>query len=60
LSDGKTELRYVPSKLFLASAALNNIWELTTDPETLPKNAKVCVMTHIEALHDRKLAIYMV
>jgi len=24
-------------------------WELTTDPETLPKNATWCVMTHIES-----------
>jgi len=36
-------------KLFLASAT-QQYWELTTDPETLPKNATWCVMTHIEKL----------
>jgi len=45
-SDGKTELH--PRNYFLVSA--QQFWELTTDPETLPKNRTWYVMTHIPNL----------
>jgi len=44
-SDGKTEL--TSEKLFLRA---QQFWELTTDPETLPKNGTWYVMTHIPNL----------
>lgn len=48
-SNGKTELRYVREIIF-GKRRTQQYWELTTDPETLPKNATWCVMTHIENL----------
>jgi len=46
-SDGKTELRYI-REIILRRA--QQFWELTTDPETLPKNRTWYVMTHIPNL----------
>jgi len=37
-SDGKTELRYIREIIF-GKRRTQQYWELTTDPETLPKNA---------------------
>jgi len=47
-SDGKTELRYIREIIFVRRA--QQFWELTTDPETLPKNGTWYVMTHIPNL----------
>jgi len=46
-SDGKTELRYIREFFGTSRSA---ILELTTDPETLPKNGTWYVMTHIPNL----------
>ena len=48
-SNGKTELRYIREVIYGKRRA-QQYWELTTDPETLPKNAKECVMTHMPNL----------
>ena len=48
-SDGRTEQRYIREIIFGKRRA-QQYWELTTDPETLPKNATWSVMTHIENL----------
>jgi len=48
-SDGKTELRYIREIIFGKRRA-QQFWELTTDPETLPKNGTWYVMTHIPNL----------
>lgn len=48
-SDGKTELRYI-REIIYGKRRAQQYWELTTDPETLPKNATWCVMTHIPNL----------
>jgi len=48
-SDGKTELRYIREIIFGKRRA-QQFWELTTDPETLPKNRTWYVMTHIPNL----------
>jgi len=40
----------------MASAALSNI-ELTTDPETLPKECNWCVMTHIPNLKYHQVTL---
>jgi len=47
-SDGKTELRYIREIIFGKRRA-QQFWELTTDPETLPKNGTWYV-THIPNL----------
>lgn len=38
LSDGKSEIRYV-REIIYGKRRVQQYWELTTDPETLPKNA---------------------
>jgi len=48
-SDGKRELRYIREIIFGQRRA-QQFWELTTDPNTLPKNATWSVMTHIPNL----------
>lgn len=48
-SDGKTQTRYI-REIIYGKRRAEQYWELTTDPQTLPKNAKECVMTHIENL----------
>jgi len=47
-SDGKTELRYIREIIF-GKRRTQQYWELTTDPETLPR-MQLGVMTHIEKL----------
>lgn len=48
-SDGKHELRYIREIIFGQRRA-EQFWELTTDPDTLPKNSTWSVMTHIPNL----------
>ena len=48
-SDGSSELRYI-REIIYGKRRAEQFWELTTDPQTLPKNAKECVMTHIPNL----------
>lgn len=48
-SDGKRELRYIREIIFGQRRA-QQFWQLTTDPNTLPKNATWDVMTHIPNL----------
>jgi len=48
-SDGKSELRYI-REIIYGKRRSEQYWELTTDPQTLPKNATWWVMTHIENL----------
>jgi SRSO17 transposase len=48
-SSGKTELRYIREIIF-GKRRVQQFWELTTDPQTLPKNGTWCVMTHIPNL----------
>jgi len=50
----KTELRYIREIIFGKRA--QQFWELTTDPETLPKNGTWYVMTHIPISNIIKLA----
>jgi len=38
------------SEIIYGKRRAQQFWELTTDPETLPKNATWCVMTHIPNL----------
>jgi SRSO17 transposase len=53
-SNGKTELRYIREIIFGKRRA-QQLWELTTDPDTLPKNATWYVMTHIDNLNYRQV-----
>ena len=48
-SNGKIEQRYIREIIFGKRRA-EQFWELTTDPDTLPKNATWYVMTHIPNL----------
>lgn len=48
-SNGKTELRYIREIIF-GKRRTQQFWELTTDPDTLPKNATWYVMTHMPNL----------
>ncbi len=48
-SDGKTEQRYI-REIIYGKRRAQQYWQLTTDPETLPKNATWCVMTQIKNL----------
>jgi len=48
-SNGKTELRYI-REIIYGKRRAQQYWQLATDPETLPKNATWCVLTHIPNL----------
>jgi hypothetical protein len=48
-SDGRTEQRYI-REIIYGQRRAEQFWELTIDPQTLPKNATWCVMTHIPNL----------
>lgn len=48
-NDGKTQTRYI-REIIYGKRRAQQYWQLTTDPETLPKNATWDVMTHIENL----------
>ena len=48
-SDGRTEQRYI-REIIYGKRRAEQFWELTTDPQTLPKNATWCVITHIPNL----------
>ena len=48
-SDGRTETRYI-REIIYGKRRAQQYWQLTTDPQTLPKNATWDVMTHIENL----------
>ena len=48
-SDGKVQKRFIREIIFGKSRA-EQFWEITTDPETLPKNSTWCVMTRIANL----------
>lgn len=45
-SDGTTQQRYIREIIFGKRRA-TQFWEITTDPQTLPKNSTWCVMTHV-------------
>jgi SRSO17 transposase len=48
-SSGKTQTRYIREIIYGQHRA-EQYWQLTTEPQTLPKNATWYVMTHIENL----------
>jgi SRSO17 transposase len=45
-SDGTTQQRYIREMIFGKRRA-TQFWEITTDPQTLPKNSTWYVMTHV-------------
>ena len=45
-SDGKQEKRYIREIIFGQRIQIQ-YWQVTTDPETLPKNSKEYVMTKV-------------
>jgi SRSO17 transposase len=57
-SDGKSKLRYI-REIIYGKRRPQQFWELTTDPQTLPKNLTWYVMTHIPDPNTTKLVTYM-
>lgn len=48
-SDGTTQQRYIREIIFGKRRA-TQFWEITTDPQTLPKNSTWYVMTHVREI----------
>ena len=48
-SNGETEVRY-PREMIYGTPCTVRYWELTTDPETLPANSTVFVISHAPAI----------